>query len=124
MSVDIHRSSFPADPWVIARDRYLEDLTEEERRIFNAEPSSLEGLFYSASSSQRQHEKNSKFRDAVQRLQPLVAGIEQFGKALDVYSNAAPGIMSPLWGSIRVILHVSVPFWHSNCEKQKWPPIY
>ena len=32
------------------------------------------------------------------KIQPLVAAIDQYGKALDVFANAYPLVMSPLWG--------------------------
>ncbi|KAL9035547.1 MAG: hypothetical protein Q9180_004806, partial [Flavoplaca navasiana] len=44
------------------------------------------------------------------KLQPMIAAIEQYGKALDVYANAYPLVLSPLWGSIRVVLHLAREF--------------
>lgn len=32
------------------------------------------------------------------KLQPLIFAIEQYGQALDVFSNAYPLALSPLWG--------------------------
>ena len=97
----------PIDPWSLARNRYMEDLSEEEKKLFaNA---SLENLFYSASVAQKEHEEKSKSRSLHTRLEPLVSAIDQYAAALDVYSNACPLIMSPLWGSIRVLLYVSLP---------------
>jgi hypothetical protein len=37
----------------------------------------------------------------------LVDAIDDYGKALDVYSNTYGLVMSPLWGSLRIVLHVS-----------------
>ena len=92
-------------PGTRARNRYLEDLTEDEKRLFfNA---SLEHLFYEASAAQKSHQADSTTRRLGTRLQPLVAAIEQYGEALDVWCNTASLILCPLWGSVRVVLHVS-----------------
>jgi hypothetical protein len=96
------------DPWSLARDRYMEDLNEEEKRLFaNA---SLENLFYSASAAQKEHEQRSKSRAFSAALEPFVTAIDQYASALDVYSNTYSIAMSPLWGSIRVLLHVESTF--------------
>ena len=96
------------DPWSLARNRYMEDLNEEEKKIFaNA---SLENLFYSASAAQKQHEEMSKSRAISARLEPFVTAIDQYATALDVYSSTYSLAMGPLWGSIRVLLHVESNF--------------
>jgi hypothetical protein len=93
------------DAWRRARDRYVEDLTNDERQRYDK--ASPETLLYDASAAQKEHETKSRGRKVVENLQPLVSAIEQYGSALDVYSNAYPLVLSPLWGSIRVVLHVS-----------------
>ncbi len=67
---------------------------------------SLENLFYSASTAQKEHEEKSISRTISQRLEPFVAAIDQYGVARDVYTNTYSLAMAPLWGSIRVLLHV------------------
>lgn len=95
--------SSPTNPWLLARDRYMEDLNDEEKEVFAT--ASLENLFHSASAAQKEHEENSRSRALSRRLEPFVAAISQYGKALDVYSNSA-SVICPVWGSIRVLLHV------------------
>lgn len=95
----------PMNPWLLARNRYMEDLTEEERKTFTC--ASLENLFYVASAAQKTHEEESRARAISRTLEPFVAAIDQYGKALDVYSNTYSLAMAPLWGSIRVLLHVT-----------------
>ena len=92
------------DAWMRARDRYTEDLTAEEKAMFNE--ASLEKVFYDASAAEKKHAASSKTRDVLSKLDPLVTAIEQYGEAIDVYSNAYPLALSPLWGSLRVVLHV------------------
>ena len=92
------------DEWSRARSRYIEDLTHQQKLIYmRATP---EMIFYDASVAQKSHEASSTSRALMHKLQPVVAAIEQYGQALDVYSNAYPHALSPLWGSIRVLLKV------------------
>lgn len=89
----------------------MEDLSHEEKQLFlKATP---EAIFYDASAAQRRHEADSISRGLLHKLQPFVVAIEQYGQALDVYSNVSPLALSPLWGSIRVLLLV-YPFQTSS----------
>jgi hypothetical protein len=99
-----HTATGTTDPWLLARDRYMEDLNEEEKGVFAK--ASLENLFYSASAAQKEHEENSKSRAISSKLEPFVAAIDQYATIMDVYSNTYSLAMGPLWGSIRVLLHV------------------
>ena len=92
------------DAWSRARNRYIEDLTHQEKQLYmQATP---ETIFYDASAAQKSHEAGSTSRRLMCKLQPFVAAIEQYAQALDIYSNAYPLALSPLWGSIRVLLKV------------------
>ena len=92
------------DAWTRARDRYIVDLTHEEKRLYMQ--ATAETIFYDASAAEKRHEANSTSRGLMHKLQPFIAAIEQYGQALDVYSNAYSLALCPLWGSIRVILLV------------------
>lgn len=96
------------DAWIRARDRYFEDLSREERAMY--EHATPESIFYDASAAEKVHRSNSVGLNVAKKLQPLIAAIEQYGQALDVFSNAYPLVMSPLWGSIRVLLHLAREF--------------
>lgn len=92
------------DAWTQAKNRYIEDLTHEEKQLYlQASP---EKIFYDASAAEKSHGAKSTSRGLMDKLQPFVAAIEQYGQALDVYSNAYPLVLSPLWGSIRILLLV------------------
>ena len=99
-------SPVPAsDAWIRARDRYVEDLSEEEQqRYFKASP---ESLLEDASAAKKSHGITSTSRRVMEKLQPLVAAVEQYGEAVDVYSNTSSLALGPIWGSIKVLLHVS-----------------
>ena len=88
----------------MARARFLEDLDESERREFA--DANLVNIFYGASVAQKVHEADSKTRYLAAKLDVLLSGINEWGKALDVYTNAAAMILAPLWGSVRVVIHV------------------
>lgn len=90
------------DAWTLARKRYLNSLDPEERLLFNE--ATIENLYYSTSVVNDADLKSSKVRKAIEAVQPLVDKIENFGKAMDAYANIAPAILSPIWGSIRVVL--------------------
>ncbi len=96
--------SLPSDAWMQARERFLEDLEEPERLMF-AE-ASLENVFYSASVAQKSHQESSRSRYLASKLGSLLAGIDQYGKAMDIFSQGS-AVSCVLWGSLRVILHVS-----------------
>lgn len=94
-----------SDAWIRARDRYVEDLNEEEQhRYFKASP---ESLLDDASASEKFHGTNSTARSVIEKLQPLVGAIEQYGEAVDVFSSTYSLALGPIWGSIKVLLHVS-----------------
>ena len=93
------------DAWTRARDRYTEDLSGQERDLYNK--ATIDNIFYDASAAEKTHRANSSTRRfATQRLGPLLDAIAEYGKAIDVYANTSPLVLCPLWGSIRVVLHV------------------
>ena len=94
--------------WILARDRYIEDLTEDEKRIYST--ATLENLYYDASAAEKTHRATSSSRAFVSKLQPLCAAIEQYGEAIDTIANASAIILCPLWGSVRVVLHLAREF--------------
>ena len=98
------RSGFSPDAWTRARDRFVQDLSESEQRLFFQ--ASAESVLYSVSAANRIHEEQSSMRKILAKIQPFVSAVEQYGKALDVYANTYPLVMGPLWGSIRIVLHV------------------
>jgi hypothetical protein len=100
------------DAWTRARDRYLEDLTDTERAMFKE--ASIEAILYDASAAEKKHGVSSKTRALSKKLEPLVSAIDQYREAMDVYVNAYPLALSPLWGSIRVVLYVKSSFYHTQ----------
>ena len=96
----------PPNAWRRALERFTDDLDEDEKRIyFQASP---ETILYDASAKEKMHGQGSKSRRVLEKIQPCIESIEDYGRALDVFANTYPLVMSPLWGSIRIILHVGV----------------
>lgn len=91
--------------WEKAKARFLEGLDPAEMKLFNE--ATIENLFYSTSVAQSQDSKDSKVRAVFEKIKPLITAIEEYGKALDVYAQIAPMYLSPIWGSIRVVLVIA-----------------
>ena len=102
-------STLPSiDAWTRARDRYTEDLSDQERDLYDK--ATIDNIFYDASAAEKTHRaKSSTRRFTTQRLRPLLDAVAEYGKAMDVYANTSPLVLCPLWGSIRVVLHVGIP---------------
>ena len=58
-----------------------------------------------ASTAEKNHGVNSTTRRVMEKLQPFVAAIAQYGDAIDIYSNTYSLALGPIWGSIKVLLH-------------------
>jgi hypothetical protein len=103
--------AIPLDPWQLAKDRYLEDLNDEEKALFNgASSASVKAFFYSASAAQKLHQSENKVRAITAKLKPLTDAIKEYGRAIDVLANSSSLVLYPIWGSIRVVLQVREPF--------------
>lgn len=106
--------ALPYDPWAAAKDRFLADLSEQERQLFNNV--SLENLYYTTSNAQRSHEEESATRRLSKQLEPLTDALEDYGKAMDVISNSFSLYVCPVWGCIRVVLSILQNF-ENYCKK-------
>ena len=80
----------------------MEGLSEEEKALYAA--ASPEAILYNSSAAQRIHSSSSNSIKIADKLRPLIGAIEQYGKALDIYTNTYSLVLSPLWGSIRIVL--------------------
>ena len=114
---EMTQDAFRPDAWTRACNRFTEDLSEDEKRLyFQATP---ETIFYEASAVDKISNDSSHTRKYFQKLQPLVDSVEQYGAALDVFANTYPLVMSPLWGGIRIVLHVR----SCNCSYHRCPRV-
>ncbi|RAL63639.1 hypothetical protein DID88_003682 [Monilinia fructigena] len=93
------------DPWLIARDRFIIDLNETERVLFNE--ATPENIYHSASNVQQADQKASKTRAILRSLDPFMKAIQDYAAAMDTFANIAPLNVGPIWGSIRVVLAIA-----------------
>lgn len=100
------QSSSILGDWKEAKKKWLSDviLSAEEKEFVKT--SSLEEILADTNQADQLHGAFSNSRKLATRLKSLIIGIEQYGKALDVIAGAAPKILAPLWGGIRILLHV------------------
>ena len=104
-----HRSDLgvPEEPWGVAAEGFLEDLEEEERERFYK--ATLSNLFPSIDAAHHStHNNEIRWQAASRRLNTFLSGIEDFAKAIGLFEHAISTIISPIWGSVRVVLHVSL----------------
>lgn len=94
-----------SQPWKLAKSQFLQGLSESDRSMFSS--ATLENLFYQSSGTFERYKVDSSMWKFQVKIQPLLDAIQEYGVALDVYSNASSNIICPLWGSIRFVLTVS-----------------
>lgn len=101
------QTALPAtsQPWETAKSRFLQGLSESERSMFIS--ATLENLFYQSSGTFERYRVDSSLWKLQVKIQPLLDAVQEFGAAMDIYANASPTVLCPLWGSIRVVLSVS-----------------
>lgn len=84
---------------------FLASLSPDESALFEA-TKTADSLLKEVESANNEHKDASVSRKAGAALLPFIAGIEQYGQAIDVFANSND-LLCPIWGSIRIILHVS-----------------
>ena len=90
-------------------DAFIKDLTPDEKRLLGAANLS-DAILQDAVELDKRHKGKSSGRKVAQKLKPLIDGINQYGAALDVLSNSSSVFVCPIWGSMRVILHLAIEF--------------
>ncbi|KAM0798419.1 hypothetical protein BDR22DRAFT_808989 [Usnea florida] len=97
-----------SEAWRRAQAEFVKDLSEDEQlAFFKASP---ESLLDDAVAAERSHAESSTTRSITEKLQPFVAAVEQYGAAIDVYSNTYSLALGPIWGSMKVLLHIAREF--------------
>lgn len=86
-------------------NNFLASLSPDENALFEA-TKTAESLLQEVESANNEHKDASVSRKAGVALLPFIAGIEQYGQAIDVFANSND-LLCPIWGSIRIVLHVS-----------------
>lgn len=87
---------------------FFDSLTPDEKTLFKA--ASISGsLLREVEDADIEYKEISYSRKPAAGVLPFIAGIEQYGRALDVFANSSD-VLCPLWGAIRVVLHLAKEF--------------
>lgn len=91
------------DPWQNAQNRFLDRLSEEDKRTFNAATiEDLEMLYYRADNLRTAYQTNNLQR----MIQPLMDGLKQYKDALNAFVGIS-SVLKPIWGSVLVVLTIA-----------------
>ena len=88
-------------------ESFCTNLTPSEKELFVA-TTVVENLLSDVQNAEKQHKSKSTSRKVLAALKPFIAGAEQYASAFDVIANCSTEILCPLWGSFRIVLHVSM----------------
>jgi hypothetical protein len=86
--------------------KFFDTLTADEKKLYSATTLSVQ-LLDDFKTFDEQHAKR-KGRRFAKQIEPFITAVEGYATAIDVLSNTSSDILCPIWGSIRVVLHVSV----------------
>ena len=90
-------------------EAFFRTLSPDEKELFKA-TTIADQILEDIILAEKAHRDGSISRKVSQALKPFLVGVSQYGQALDVVSNASSWVLSPLWGGIRVILHLATEF--------------
>jgi len=91
------------DPWKQASKRFLANLSEDERKVFDtASLANLESLFYKSSNAERAYQTGK----AQRVVQPFIDVLKQYKDVLDSFSDCNE-LLKPIWGGILVVLTIA-----------------
>lgn len=93
------------DAWKIAKDRFTDGLTPDQKKEF--QDVKIEEIFYAASAAQKQA-STSKIWRFPKKMMPLVNAMNMYAQSFDVISNSLSSILCPVWGSLRIVLKVYI----------------
>ncbi|KAJ5228992.1 hypothetical protein N7489_009700 [Penicillium chrysogenum] len=87
-----------------AIQKFFEDLSADETALFEATTRSQQLIDDLQNIDNKQKGKIS--RKVAPKLKAFIAGVEQYGGALDVVAGSV-SMMSPIWASVRVVLKIA-----------------
>jgi hypothetical protein len=85
----------------MGKTRFLNKLSADDKIIFK--DATLENLYYDASNVEG-GDRQSDVRITINKLRPLIAALEDVGKALDTFSQIGTTIFSSIWRVFRLCL--------------------
>ena len=109
--VTMKQEKQPESAWTLAKQEILSDptLSDYERAILTT--CTIDKVIGEIKTLDQEHADDSKSRKVMRFLEPVLSGLEKYGPAMDVLSQADPqGILTLTWGSIRLLLAVAKGF--------------
>jgi hypothetical protein len=93
------------DAFETAKRKFLSSLSAQEAATLGT-LNTAQDVLTEVRNAEENHRSRSSTRRYTKKIEPFLKGVEQYGKAIDVFVNAYPTILSLIWGSVRLILHV------------------
>jgi hypothetical protein len=93
------------DAFETAKNNFLSSLSAQEAATLGT-PHTAEDVLGEVRKAEENHRSKSITRRYTKKIEPFLKGVEQYGKAIDVFVNVYPEVLSLIWGSARLILHV------------------
>jgi nitrate/nitrite-specific signal transduction histidine kinase len=93
------------DAFETAKNNFLSSLNAQEAATLGT-PHTAEDVLSEVRNAEENHRNKSIPRRYTKKIEPFLKGVEQYGKAIDVFVNVYPEVLSLIWGSARLILHV------------------
>jgi hypothetical protein len=86
---------------------FFDSLTADEQHLYTATTQSSQ-LLDDVKALEQEDAKKGKVRRLSSKIEPFIAGVEGYASAMDAISNAQSAFLSPIWGSVRIVIHVSL----------------
>jgi hypothetical protein len=93
------------DAFETAKNKFISSLSAQEVATLGT-LHTAEDVLTEVRNAEENHRIKSSTRRYTKKIKPFLKGVEQYGKALDVFVNVYPEVLSLIWGSVRLILHV------------------
>ncbi|KAK0636779.1 ankyrin repeat-containing domain protein [Bombardia bombarda] len=87
---------------------FVQSLSPDEKQLFDA-TTLAKTLLDQITVAEADHKHTSTWRGIGEAVIPFIAGLEQYGKGLDVFANGSE-ILCPLWGGIRIVIELAKEF--------------
>jgi hypothetical protein len=93
------------DAFETAKNKFISSLSAQEAATLGT-LHTAEDVLGEVRKAEENHRSKSSTRRYTKKIEPFLKGVEQYGKAIDVFVNVYPEALSVIWGSARLILHV------------------
>lgn len=90
-------------------EAFFKNLSPDEKELFKA-TTIADDLLEEITVAEQLHRDKSLSKRVSQAIKPFLAGVNQYGRALDVLSNSSSLVLCPLWGGVRIVLHLATEF--------------